>query len=1181
MLTIYKASAGSGKTFTLARKYLLFLLGTKNNETGRYSLNKVPGKNTRSILAVTFTNKATEEMKKRVVTELSVLAYSPEESKHLEYLQEMFGLGKDIAGISSAAEKELKHLLFNFSNFNISTIDSFFQQILRNFAAEINRPGNFEVELDGNLALTESVDTMFGELSRPEIFKGTKDVRNITRWLMQYIRMQIEEGASFNIFNRDGTVLQDVVGIINSLLNEEYSINSDKINAYLEDDTKLISFLGDIERVRKNLSEKIKERAAALYNNIVSETGEYEMSGFKIKRDFMEFAMENGDYLRHLTDSVLHYPSVDSLFASTYKKKKCPAVSGRVKDGAVRFIEEYINDTVTLTTLKEVRMRIFYLGLLGPLLKVLKARCIDNNTILIQNTNEFIHRIIGDSLSPFIYDKIGSRLNHYLIDEFQDTSRMQWENFRPLILDSLSTLSDNLIIGDEKQCIYRFRNSKPELLGNEVEKQIKCTLHNDDVTEVKGLRLSENTNYRSAPEIIKFNNSIFSALALDKNLKSLCAYMNVIQDIPFKKVGEESHGNVRMHILKAEDDDNSDSLKKKALGLMVSEIAGLLKVYQPGEIAVLTRKNSEAALVMETLLEAMEPGETGIPSLPKFNMVSGQALQVDSAKSVKMIIDILRIVDSPDSLLGNKSGEQVRASKRNSHKADLARLLHHYHIGLSNGENPESSLEKAASPDSPLTDSILDIAMNRQSYELLGTIERVIAHLPVQDRKKDAIFISAFQDSVLTYMEQGGGDIHSFLEWWDKSGSKTPVDSPVGTDSLVISTIHKSKGIEYKCVVIPFVNWNFVENSSAFKRDIRWYDTTPLLAAGFNPEFIPSMIPLEKKSVLGSSLFMKEYEKQNNEQRYDNLNITYVAFTRAVESLSLIAYAPPKSSESVCTYLENALESSQEAVEKQKALEKDGLSDSGKSDLMLNLMEYYDPETGILEIGSLRKKPASYKKIETEEERNSAPQEMPYFKSVERRESLRLGKIESDDYYDPEKIRLKSNYGLSKLGTNAEFEEENIRVIGTFLHQVLSKVYVIRDLRYSLESCAEKALLPEELKERFFNMINDAIGQPEVKRWFDSPLRVLTERPFAVNRNGNVTTMRPDRVVWTKDGEISVIDFKFGKPHRKEHSNQVCSYMRFLKANGEENVRGYIWYINLKKIIEVNDSDFTEDDCLF
>lgn len=1175
MLTIYKASAGSGKTFNLARRYLVLLLGTKNNSTGRYSLNNAPGKNTRTILAVTFTNKSTDEMKKRIVTELSILAYNPSDSKHLDYLLETMGLGNDVDRLSRAAEGELKHILFNFSSFNISTIDSFFQQVLRGFAAEINRPGNFEIEMDGNLALTESADMMFSELARPQLFRSKSEIQNLTDCLKKYITALIEDGKSFNIFNREGTVLQGVVGMIDKLLNEQYSLNSEIINRYLEDPTRLREFLKEIEIILNKRKDNLKSRARRFHDAVVSETGGYELSGCKVKEDLIVEAMNNGRYLRDLSDTVVSADNMDVLFSKTYKSRPVIAVSDNVKELLREFRDGFLEDKIIYGTLAEIKSKIYHFGLLGPLLKTLKARCINQNSILIRDTNEFINKIIGDSLSPFIYDKIGSTLNHYLIDEFQDTSKMQWLNFRPLVIDTLSKGDDNLIIGDEKQCIYRFRNSKPELLGTEVDADVRQTLGNPDITDIRGLVLSENTNHRSADIIVKFNNSIFASLAEDDKLKSLAAYKNVIQALP--KDYEKERGHVKLKFLEAAQSDNSAQMEQKALDAMVEETAQLLKFYNPGDIAVLVRTNSQATEVMERLLSAMEPAEDGVRMLPHFNIVSGQSLTVGSAKSVKMIIDILRIVDSPATLLGEGADESLfKDKKRNNLKSDLARLLHHYHVALSNGKSPETALVEACSPGRGTKESILDVIMNRQSYELIGTIERVIAHLPEIDRKKDAIFISTFQDCVITYMERGGGDIHTFLEWWDKTGSATVVDSPSGTDSLTITTIHKSKGLEFKCVIIPFVCWDFIEDSNAFRKDIRWYDTSALLNLGFSRENLPELLPLEKKKALASTLFASEYEKQNQEQRYDNLNLTYVAFTRAQESLTLISYIKPKSAEPVGEYLLNAVSRSAETIEKQKESDKAVDEKNAKAALLFDLTKYYDSLTSTLEIGSLRHyepKEETAGKKEKDKKENSLvgkPAVMPPFKSVERREYLRLGKLESNEEYDPEKTRLKGKYGLSKLGTKEEFEEENMKVIGTFLHEVLSKTYTVRDLRYALDSQAEKIMLPPELKEKYFNLINEAINEPDARKWFENTKRVMVERPIAGFKDKTLTFSKPDRVVWTEDGEVHVIDYKFGRPREEKYSEQVEGYITLLRENGVDNVSGYIWYINAKKVVKIN-----------
>lgn len=1174
MLTIYKASAGSGKTFFLAQRYLIHLLGTKNKETGKYSLNKVHGKNARRILAVTFTNKATEQMKSRIVKELAQLAYKPEKSEHIKDLDEVFGTGGNYELISDAAKKELEALIFNFSDFNISTIDSFFQQVLRNFAAEINRPATFDIELDSKLALTESADSMFSELTRPELFKAkASQLKILTRWLMQFITKQIEDGASFNIFNREGFVLSDVVKIVDSLMNEKYSLNSAIINDYLENPERLIDFLDDIKKRKSTYITDLRKLASDIYDFVVADTGNYELSGCKLKKEWLQRCIKSGDFKENLPKAAESDDfNIDKFFYATKKGVNCIPVSGKTKQAISDFVSFYKQSRLIARTFDSIEKRLFYLGILSPLIKVLKTRCIDSNTILIKDTNEFLHKIIGNSLSPFIYDKIGTTFRHYLIDEFQDTSQMQWENFMPLMVESLSTDEDNLIIGDEKQCIYRFRNSEPELLGHKVDREIRERLRNEKITDILGTLARHNTNYRSSADVIRFNNSLFCAMSGLPELKEFLPYKNVIQHL--KNGGDQFRGYVKVRFI-GDGAEKKEEIEPKALELMIDEVARMLKVYNPKDIAILVRKNSEAATVMNALLEAMDSSGGKTAKLPVFNIVSGQALEAGVAKSVKMIIDILRIVDSPASMLGNSNEERI-LSKGNHLKADLSRLVHHYHIALSNGESPDIALKKAADPDSSKTDALLDRAMNRQSFDLIGTIERVISEIPYDDRKKDAIFIAAFQDCVVSYMERGGGDIHTFLEWWDTTGSKTPVDSPENTNSLTISTIHKSKGIEYQCVIIPFMSYDFIKESNFYIRDIRWYNTEGLKGIGLNPDNIPPLIPMEKNASLKDTVFAAEYLEQNNEQRIDNLNVTYVATTRAKEELVIISFKTSKQTEPVSDYLLRSITGFKDLT---KSIKTD-------ANLICDLESHYDPTSRTLELGTPRSK---HIEIEREEKRNeylrtlnedeqkeflqtqkdSTPQKMPDFKTVERRERLRLGKLQSSEKYDPDQARLLGKYGLSKIGTDEAFLPKNARVIGDFLHEVLSMTHSEEDLDYALTLKSEEVMLSEELKKKYSIMLKDAVNQPFAKKWFNNTLRVITERPLAIKGNDKTVVRRPDRVVWTEEGGVDVIDFKFGKPEKSAHSKQVSDYVRFLRSTGITNVKGYIWYISEGSLVEI------------
>ncbi len=1127
MLTIYKASAGSGKTYTLTLEYIKLLLGRKKELSGDdvYELMGQRENAHRSILAVTFTNKATEEMKRRIVKELSVLALSPEKSAYISELKSYFRQPEGTEKISQAALNALYSLLFKFSYFNVSTIDSFFQQVLRTFANEIDRPGNFDIELDEDYTLGQGISTLLDSLASGENLSGVKN-EYLKKWLKIFMTDMIDNGRSFNLFNRGSSLHVSLVRTMGRLLDEKYRINSDEIGEYLDNPERLVAYNKALTaEIEKILS--VRSRNAEEYLSAIMEYNLEKFSNISLTWLNERIARKPGKPLGKTLLSAISTPS--KTFKATSKidgiTHKCPPVPEHILNMATGMLTFYDSSLKRLNSMLIIRSHLFYMGLLGALTSVVKDYCRDNNMILISDTNELLDKIIGDDITPFIYERMGVRLRHFLIDEFQDTSRMQWNNFIPLLFESLSHDHDNLIIGDEKQCIYRFRNSAPELLGHEVSDMIGNRFNG---IRERGLKIEENRNWRSAREIVMFNNSLFYVLGNMNKFPLENAYHRVIQEVPEDHA--DKHGYVEIDFIR-------DLNKGEQSGIIaeqtVKHVKRLLEVYSPGDIAILVKKNDQAKFIVDALLNAMELHEPDEHALPKFEIISNQALAIDSAPSVKLIVNILKLVDMPEDVDAETPDSKQRRFKN---KADMTRLQHRYEIFMAVEGDSDSALVRAADSDD-YTDSLLDIAMDKSCNDVETVVERIITHLPVNLRERDTIFLTAFQDQVLSFMSRGTGDIHSFLNWWEQTGKYSTIDSPEGSDALTVTTIHKSKGIEYPCVIVPFADWLFSEDSSAQKQIISWHRCPDI--EGIPSELTPPMVPVEKVSKLRESVFAVEYESECIEQRTDALNLMYVAFTRAVDELIIISAFPyNNNSEGAASYIESAI----------KSLSPDSLGYYSRSlpeearRWIVSLADKYDEVTDTFKFGVPRSVRCSDKQAGT----GSEP--MPLYESFDNSSLMRVVKVEQEEDFDP----------------------ENARVMGNFMHSVMSRINDIGDLEFACRSRAAQVNLPEDLLTERIALLREMLNDPRVSDWFTGYLRVVNERPLTINDRH---TIRPDRVVWTADGHIDVVDYKFGEIHDKRYADQVQQYVDALRGAGYENVRGYIWYPLEKEVITVDDGN--------
>ena len=1110
MLTVYRASAGSGKTFTLTLEYIKMLLGQKDSASGRYRLLTDRQNSHGSILAVTFTNKATEEMKRRIVKELSLIADNPKESPYIDELSRHFQC-YDLSCFSQAARNALFSLLFNFSRFNVSTIDSFFQQVLRTFANEIDRPGNFDIELDEKYMLELGIASLLDSLAVGPSSRLSRYNENIRRWLKIYMSQLINDGKKFNLFNRGSSLHESLVTTMSRLMNESYRLNSAKINSYLEDPSRLVALNDAINRELHIITSTLIRDAAACISLIESA----DMAD-KIKISMLQ--------LGHLASGNLRKSDVGKTIvniangASVFKSKVKPDAAIEL---AVRNLASYYTSNINrFITLRMVRNQLFFLGILGALTAVVKEYCRDNNMILISDTNELLGKIIGNDITPFIYERMGVRLKHFLIDEFQDTSRMQWNNFTPLIFESLANGHDNLVIGDEKQCIYRFRNSAPELLGNEVASDVVSRF--GEVNE-RGHIIEENRNWRSSREIVLFNNSLFLAIGTMDGFPSPNVYRNVIQGIPDKRL--DTSGSVAVDFIRV---GKKDEFKPLAVEKMISHLRLMLETRSPGDIAILVRTNSEAKEVVDALLEAMHRcDDDGNPLLPSFEIHSNQALTVDASEAVKLVVNIMRLADTPEEI--EPEGEDRRARSYKT-RADLVRLCHRFEIFAAGGSDDGNALTRAIDADE-YTDSMLRIALERQCTDLSAVAERIISCLPDDMRRTDTIFLSAFQDLILDFSRKGTSDLHSFLQWWDQTGHSATVDSPPSADALTVSTIHKSKGLEYRAVLIPFCSWAFAEDTSTMKQIIHWYRKVHI--DGIADELIPPFIPLEKTSSMLDTPFAGDYNSLSAEQRIDALNLTYVAFTRAIEQLVVITYVTDRG-DSVGKYLDNAVAGL--TPESVAALRQSLPEDS--AEWIVSLSDKYDSDSDTLRFGNLTASVAAGRKT-------VSPAPMPDYATFDNSDLLKMVKVEDDSDFDP----------------------ENARIAGNFMHSVMSKILTASDLEYASRLRARQVGLPDDILRRRIAVLSEALASPAVAPWFNGFRRAMTERQLGAEH----ASLRPDRVVWTADGHIDVIDYKFGEVHSRSYSDQVQRYVDALRRMGYNNVRGYLWYPLENSVITVDD----------
>ena len=432
------------------------------------------------------------------------------------------------------------------------------------------------------------------------------------------------------------------------------------------------------------------------------------------------------------------------------------------------------------------------------------------------------------------------------------------------------------------------------------------------------------------------------------------------------------------------------------------------------------------------------------------------------------------------------------------------------------------------------------------------TIDHIISALPEQLLEKENLFVSAFVDAVIDYSEHSEQDIISFLNWWEETGKYKKVSFPEGTDSITVSTIHKSKGLEFKVVLIPYTNWNFYEASTPSKPKREWMKikSDNDFFNGINAEIIPPMLPIEITSDLERTIFTEALESNQKQQRVDQLNKTYVAFTRAKNVL--IVYVPEpkkKNSESISEILKKTIKEmiDEDTIDKKAK----SLSADERKLLQAPILFPSKDNPQKLEIGTL----PSYQEIEEEkkdvEKKKTEQKKMPVYKSYDlSKKFTEYFKPVKDDSFDPKDAREK----------------------GTFLHNVLCDIEEPEDLDWAFLKWKTAVRLDEKISAEWKSILKRVISQKEVYNWFHDFVKVINEQSIVIlNEKEEEETRRPDRVVITKDGYTDIIDYKTGEEHSSSHSNQVKKYVTAYRNAGFKKVRGFIWYIYSGKIVTVDD----------
>ncbi|MBR6852763.1 MAG: UvrD-helicase domain-containing protein [Prevotella sp.] len=1067
-LTVYKASAGSGKTFTLATEYIRLLVENPQSY--------------RNILAVTFTNKATEEMKMRILSQLyGIWKQLPESNNYLKNIQEKTGLAPNV--ISERAGLALNNLTHNYNYFRVETIDTFFQSVLRNMARELDLTTNLRIGLNDYQVEELAVDQLIEDLT-------TTDV--MLQWILKYVMENISDDKSWN-------VIAQIKKFGQNIFKDYYKEVSITLEQKMGEAGFFENYTTCLRDLRKAAEEYMKEIGESFFDTLEGE-------GLSVD-DLSSKQRGIASFFNKLRNGIFDPSIITTTVANHLEniEKWCPKTNPR-RDAVLQVVESSLIQILKCAVeAQEKQWKIFQssnltlrhlnqLRLLSSIEKKVRELNETENRFLLSDTQQLLHSLIDGSDSPFIFEKIGTQLQHVMIDEFQDTSTIQWQNFKVLLAETMSHEDgSNLIVGDVKQSIYRWRSGDWRLL-NGIENQFNSML-----MEIKSL----STNYRSTRNVIDFNNTFFrhaakveyqalEELECDEREQLEKAYADVEQKVPDDKKDE---GRVTIELLP--NNEYQESVLKHTVEYVRELIdAGVIQK----DIAILVRYNNHIPLIAQYFLE----------NLPEVSIVSDEAFRLEASSAVCLMIQALHLLLHPDDQLTKAAIVKtwlctVQGKELTDDQFMIA------------GNNLDEYLPEAYIGH---FDELLTLPL----YELA---EKIYSIFQLHLLEGQGAYLCAFYDHLANYVNENTTDIQSFLTEWDENLSKKTIQSDE-TNGIRLISIHKSKGLEFDHVIIPYCDWTLEKYSD----NIIWCKPNE---APFND--LP-IAPIDYSPKMMGSIYEKEYLHEHLQNTVDNLNLLYVAFTRAAKSLYVVGKRGVKNSRSALIELCLPL-----VAESMPEAQLDGMEDNESA----IVFEFGTYETSQPELPSQNNEKESSNPFLQKSEAISVSIRT-YDSKVNFRQSNR-----SRDFIEGEDIDQQRRYIQA----------------GSILHEIFSTIQTEKDIPEALQRLQFEGILYDEemTAERITSMLRKRLSDPRVASWFSPRWTLFNECTILSVEDGEVHEHRPDRVM-TDGDEWIVVDFKFGHPDPEYHT-QVRRYMDLLSSMGHQNIKGYLWYVYSNKIEEV------------
>ena len=1081
-LTVYKASAGSGKTFTLASEYITLVV--KNPQDYR------------SILAVTFTNKATQEMKTRILSQLYGIAHSlPDSEAYYEQVRMKTGFSEQT--IRENAAKALSLLTHHYNEFRVQTIDAFFQSVLRNLARELNLTANLRVDLNDEQVEAQAVDELINSLEEGE---------EVLNWIRDYIDKNIEDDKGWN-------VISQIKDFGKNIFKDFYKDHKTELDNRFSDESFFNDFITDLRKRRTRILNRLNEHAKQMYKKI---------RDANLDNPNLFNRGANG-LLSHIIKLTKGTPSNDITpqyvqscidSADKWPASKCPAkeraaiieLASASLCSDLKILNDYrINDWREYQSCNLTLKHLSQLRLLHAISEAVDEINKDTNRFMLSNTQSLLCTLMKDSDTPFVFEKMGAYLKHIMIDEFQDTSTIQWNNFRKLLDNCMAQVdSHNLIVGDVKQSIYRWRQGDWKLLNN-IE-------HEFTKEQIKIEPLD--TNYRSEENIIRFNNAFFKQAVSQtvnelesEEIQGATELVEAYKEIEQKPRKDNGKGCVRIKLFRY-DSKNASDYKQKILNELIENIRQLLdQGYKQKDIAILARSKT----VIPDIVDSFQNIDTNV------SLVSDEAFRLDASLAVNVIIEALRLLTHPH--------DKLTESK-------LVKLYQQQVIKTGKDINDLFVGENSTELKSFLPSSYIDKFESLSRLSLIDLVDEIYSLFSLDSLEGQSAYVCTFYDTLNEYLRDHPADIDDFIEEWEDTLSSNTIQSDE-VDGIRLITIHKSKGLEYDNVLIPFCDWELEKTNGI-----------TIWCSGDDKEKpygeLP-LIPVDYSSKMLGTVFEDDYKEEHLQNTVDNMNLLYVAFTRAGKNLFITGkkYKEKTSGKSERSHIIQYI-----IEELAKELPGAIIDDAG------------DNGPISFELGTLS---TCEERVEKEKATEN-PFEL----------SPKTHKLKIETFPHPVSFRQsnKSHDFIKGEDIDPSDAKRYIKV-GNVLHQLFSTILTEADIEPRLKELEQAGIIYNDdiTSRELQNKISCALSNEKVKNWFSPRWTLFNECTILDydKETGGVYEHRPDRVM-TDGKEMIVVDFKFGKP-RDEYHEQVQRYMRLLMRMGYKQVSGYIWYVLRNEIV--------------